>query len=165
MPNIQKLLDWSYLRCWWAAVVMCWLWWPASSEFSRTERHHCIPTGNICNAPIIAYIIQYSSSDNDNLEMFLLFSYLRVNKVPLVVVEAPFAEVTVGQSFLQKVSSIELMPRVFDLEWKSRYYLLSEQHERITIKRRYCELTSTGSTSTARPSRFFLTVVTSSLAR
>lgn len=42
-------------------------------------------------------------------------SYLRINKVSLVVVEASLAEVTVGQRILQEVPAIQLVPRVLDL--------------------------------------------------
>lgn len=42
-------------------------------------------------------------------------SYLRINKVPLVVVKASFAEVTVGKRILQEVSSIQLVPCVLNL--------------------------------------------------
>lgn len=51
----------------------------------------------------------------DNSGLLILFSYLRVNKVSLVVVETSLAEVTVGQRVLQEVSAIQLMPRVLDL--------------------------------------------------
>lgn len=41
--------------------------------------------------------------------------YLGIDKVPLVVVEAPLAEVAVGQRILQEVSAIQLVPRILDL--------------------------------------------------
>lgn len=48
--------------------------------------------------------------------------YLRVNKMSLVVVKTSLTEVTVGQGILQEVSSVELVPRVFDLTsgWQFR---------------------------------------------
>lgn len=45
----------------------------------------------------------------------ILSQYLRVHKMSLVVVKTSLAEVTVGQSVLQEVSSVELVPRVFNL--------------------------------------------------
>lgn len=47
--------------------------------------------------------------------LLIVFAHLRVDKVPLVVVEASLAEITVGQRLLQEVSAIQLMPRVLDL--------------------------------------------------
>ena len=41
--------------------------------------------------------------------------HLRVHKVPLVVVEALLAQVTVDQRLLQEVAAVHLVPRVLDL--------------------------------------------------
>lgn len=46
----------------------------------------------------------------------ILSQYLRVNKMSLVVVKTSLTEVTVGQSILQEVFSVELVPRVFNLK-------------------------------------------------
>ena len=104
-------------------------------------------------------------------ELFLP-PHLRVNKVSLVVVETSLAEATVRQRLLQEVPAIQLMPRVLDLsrnksayQWHIIFLIIFSVTFYLKFIDRYNVLTSTGSTSTDRPSRFFLTVVTSSLAK